>query len=128
VLGVVVVAGASSSGDDGARLDAAASVASAVTSDAPQNESLTLPASTQAGVEMGQHPPGVQKSTLASPVAMGSFGDDVKKVQERLIQLGFAPGSRRRVLRRAHAAGVWAYKKLVLTVSRDELSTARPRR
>jgi hypothetical protein len=125
VLGVVVVAGASSSGDNGATASTpTASVSSAVTSDAPQNESLTLPASTQAGVEMGSTLPDVQKSALASPVAMGSFGNDVKKVQERLIQLGFAPGPADGYFGELTQQAVWAYKKLVLRVSRDELSTS----
>jgi peptidoglycan hydrolase-like protein with peptidoglycan-binding domain len=57
-----------------------------------QNDSLTLPPSTQSGVEIGSTLPEVQKDLLSSTVAMGSYGNDVKKVQQRLTELGFVPG------------------------------------
>jgi len=125
VLGVVVVAGASSSGDDGTPATTAVSVASVQQDvDPPQNESLTLPASTQAGVEMGSSVPEVQKTTLAAPVATGSSGGDVKKVQERLIELGFAPGPADGYFGELTQQAVWAYKKLVLKVPRDDLANS----
>ena len=88
------------------------------------NISLTLPATTQAGVVVGSSVPTPQKSTIAEPVTIGSTGPDVTKVQERLAELGFAPGPVDGVFGDVTQQAVWAYKKLVLKIPRDELDAS----
>jgi hypothetical protein len=121
VLGVVVFAGASSGGDDGTGSTAPITESIAGTPLEAANESLTIPQSTQLGVEIGSTLPEVQKSTLAAPIAKGSVGGDVKKVQERLTELGFQPGPADGYFGDLTQQAVWAYKKLVMKIPRQTL-------
>ncbi len=59
---------------------------------------------------------------LASPLAMGSAGDDVRRVQERLSQLGFQPGPADGQFGSGTQQAVWAYKKLVGNVTWEEFA------
>lgn len=85
------------------------------------NVSLTLPLTTQLQVVVSSGVQAPQKSTIARPVTTGSVGEDVKKVQQRLTELGFAPGPADGVFGDVTQQAVWAYKKLVLKISRQEL-------
>jgi peptidoglycan hydrolase-like protein with peptidoglycan-binding domain len=55
----------------------------------------------------------VPKTSLTAPIAMGSSGDDVRAVQQRLTDLGFQPGPVDGQFGSGTQQAVWAYKKLV---------------
>ncbi len=59
---------------------------------------------------------------LASPLAMGSSGDDVRRVQERLGELGFQPGPADGQFGSGTQQAVWAYKKLVGNLTWEEFA------
>jgi hypothetical protein len=50
---------------------------------------------------------------LAGPLALGSAGDDVVRVQERLTELGFQPGPADGYFGSGTQQAVWAFKKLI---------------
>ena len=56
----------------------------------------------------------VQKSVLDRTLSKGVAGDDVKAVQSRLTELGFAPGPADGIYGDQTIKAVWAYEKLVL--------------
>ncbi len=53
------------------------------------------------------------KVALARNLAQGVVGDDVKRMQQRLVDMGFDPGVPDGVYGPATAQAVWAYQKLV---------------
>jgi hypothetical protein len=55
----------------------------------------------------------VVKTTFAQPIAKGAFGGDVKQLQQRLTDLGFAPGPVDGQFGSGTQQAVWAWKKLV---------------
>ncbi len=59
---------------------------------------------------------------LASPLAMGSAGDDVKRVQQRLSELGFQPGPADGQFGSGTQQAIWAYKKLVGSLTWEEFA------
>ncbi|MEO7397814.1 MAG: L,D-transpeptidase family protein [Ilumatobacteraceae bacterium] len=63
---------------------------------------------------------GVNKTTLDRPLLSGTFGNDVKALQTRLTELGFAPGVADGAFGDQTRQAVWAYEKLVLNVPRAE--------
>ena len=71
------------------------------------------PATTNAAVTSVEQPATPVVAPLASPLAMGSAGDDVRRVQERLTELGFQPGPADGQFGSGTQQAVWAYKKLV---------------
>ena len=50
---------------------------------------------------------------LAGPLSMGSAGDDVRRVQERLTELGFQPGPADGQFGAGTQQAIWAFKKLI---------------
>jgi hypothetical protein len=125
VLGVVVMAGVSAGGDDGTTATTVGNATGVAPSDSAQNDpTITIPPSTQPDVVLGSTLPPTQKTTLAAPVAKGSYGDDVKKVQQRLLELGFAPGPADGAFGDLTQQAVWAYKKLVMKIPRGELEAS----
>jgi hypothetical protein len=50
---------------------------------------------------------------LAAPISLGSAGDDVRRVQERLAELGFQPGPADGQFGAGTQQAVWAFKKLI---------------
>jgi hypothetical protein len=56
---------------------------------------------------------------LGEPLGFGSSGDAVRAVQERLTELGFAPGPIDGQFGNLTQAAVWAFEKLVLQVPRS---------
>ncbi|MEO6124708.1 MAG: L,D-transpeptidase family protein [Ilumatobacteraceae bacterium] len=62
----------------------------------------------------------VNKTTLSRNLYSGVFGDDVKALQTRLTQLGFAPGVVDGAFGGQTQQAVWAYEKLVLKVPRAD--------
>ena len=59
---------------------------------------------------------------LASPLAMGSAGDDVRRVQERLSELGFQPGPADGQFGSGTQQAIWAYKKLIGGLAWEEFA------
>jgi len=62
-----------------------------------------------------------QKTTIAGPITINSSGDDVRKLQQRLTDLGFAPGPIDGQFGESTQQATWAYKKLILKVPREAL-------
>ena len=56
----------------------------------------------------------IVKTPLVGPLDTGSKGDDVKRLQLRLLDLRFDPGAPDGVFGDMTAMAVWAYKKLVM--------------
>jgi hypothetical protein len=117
VLAVVVFAGMSG-GDGGA--SAPESTPSTVASMLPAPSS-TAAIITQPDVVVGSTLEPSAKTTFAAPVTLGSVGGDVEQLQQRLTDLGFDPGPVDGVFGEATSQSVWAYKKLVMKTSADEL-------
>jgi len=59
---------------------------------------------------------------LASPLSIGSVGDDVRRLQERLTELGFQPGPADGQFGSGTQQAVWAFKKLVGTIAWEEFA------
>lgn len=59
---------------------------------------------------------------LASPLMMGSSGEDVTHLQNRLAELGFQPGPADGVFGSGTQQAVWAFKKLVDDVSWEDFA------
>lgn len=55
----------------------------------------------------------VTKTVLSQPLTIGAAGGDVKMLQQRLTDLGFAPGPVDGAFGEGTQQAVWAYKKLV---------------
>jgi hypothetical protein len=59
---------------------------------------------------------------LTAPLAKGSVGEDVRRLQERLAELGFQPGPADGQFGSGTQQAVWAFKKLVGTVGWEEFA------
>jgi hypothetical protein len=107
VLGVVVIAGVSGGGQGDA------STPTTLDPGLGSVDSLsTVPLSTPAPI-VTDTSVAVVKTTLAAPIAKGAFGDDVVQLQQRLTDLGFAPGPIDGSFGTGTQQAVWAWKKLV---------------
>jgi hypothetical protein len=108
VLLVVIVAGMSGGGGG-------ATDTTAIPSSEPAafDSTLTVPPSTQAGVVVESTQAPIPKTVLSAPLTIGAAGDEVKMVQQRLTDLGFAPGPTDGYFGEGTQQAVWAYKKLV---------------
>ncbi len=111
VLAVVIVAGLSGIGGTSSA-DTATTVAgtTAATTPAPIT---TLPIVVDSD-------PAIVKTNLTHTISKGNVGDDVKAVQQRLADLGFAPGPIDGVFGSGTQQAVWAYEKLVLKTPRAQ--------
>ena len=67
---------------------------------------------------------GPTKSTLSATLGRGSYGDDVRMVQQRLRDLGFEPGPIDGQFGTLTRAAVWAFEKLVLQTPRGDATGA----
>jgi peptidoglycan hydrolase-like protein with peptidoglycan-binding domain len=111
VLAVVIVAGLSGRGG--------ASSADTV----PTTAGITVAAT---GVALTGPPivvdtdPGIVKTTLDHTLSKGNAGDDVKALQQRLTDLGFAPGPIDGAFGSGTQQAVWAYEKLILKTPRAQ--------
>ncbi len=66
----------------------------------------------------------IVKTSFAQPLAMGAAGDDVRQLQARLTELGFAPGVVDGQFGSLTQQAVWAYKKLVGGATWQELDNS----
>jgi len=62
----------------------------------------------------------IVKTNLTHTISKGNAGDDVKAVQQRLTDLGFAPGPVDGLFGSGTQQAVWAYEKLVLKTPRSQ--------
>ncbi len=145
VLGVVVIAGLAGKGEGGssAATQATGTDSAAVTAGASGSEGgdplavgtddnpgaveigdVTAPQSTQLGVVLDSTVAPLQKSTISGTITKSAFGNDVKMVQQRLSDLGFQLGPVDGSFGPGTQQAVWAYKKLVLGVSREDLANS----
>lgn len=62
----------------------------------------------------------VEKTVIDRTLTKGLAGDDVRQMQARLAELGFAVGTIDGIYGDLTRQAVWAYEKLVLKVPRDE--------
>ena len=112
VFGSVVLAGAlgGTGGDD----------ASGSTTSGASGTTLTAPTSTlpQVGTVATTAP--IVKTALSGTLAAGSMGDEVRRVQERLAELGFDPGLPDGDFGLRTEQAVWAFEKLVMEVPHAE--------
>ncbi len=85
--------------------------------------SLTVPVSVADPVVVLSGPP-IVKTSLAQMVKFGSAGPDVQQVQQRLTDLGFAPGPIDGRFGSDTQQSVWAFEKLVLRTPREQATGA----
>ncbi|MGD9700781.1 MAG: peptidoglycan-binding protein [Acidimicrobiia bacterium] len=60
------------------------------------------------------------KVPLDRDLSKGMYGEDVKRLQQRLVDLGFDPGPVDGAFGPATQQSVWAFQKLVLNIPRDD--------
>ncbi len=111
----MVVAAGLSGRSEGASSESAPTSAIAVAN--PTDTTATLPSTL--GTDTTTAP--VPKTTFAEPLAKGSAGEDVRQLQTRLTELGFAPGTIDGQFGSLTQHAVWAYKKLVGGATWQEL-------
>ena len=135
VLVVVVLAGVSGGKhDNGVGTNAVAGSADTTASESATSTSaidgssvgydvtgLTVPDSTLPAIGTDGAAVPVVKTQLGRTLVGGAFGDDVKQLQTRLTQLGFAPGAADGAFGEQTKEAVWAFDKLVLQVPRDQV-------
>lgn len=125
VLGVVVLAGVSGKGNgDAATTTTGSSGAPLLSADTTElgdtaETGLTVPASTIDPLVVVTDP-AVQKTNLSQTLGKGNYGDDVKAVQQRLTDLGFAPGPVDGAFGSGTQQAVWAFEKLILKTPRAQ--------
>ncbi len=81
---------------------------------------LTVPGSTLPAVITETTMVPVVKSQLSRSLRIGTFGDDVTRLQDRLSALGFAPGVSDGAFGDMTQQAVWAFEKLALQTPRDQ--------
>jgi hypothetical protein len=112
VLGVVVFAGFSG-GDDPSNAGSPGENPGAVDS------SLTVPVSSEPPVVVVTDP-AQQKSQLSQTLRKGTYGDEVKALQQRLKDFGFDPGPIDGQFGSGTQQALWAFEGLVLNRRYDE--------
>jgi peptidoglycan hydrolase-like protein with peptidoglycan-binding domain len=91
------------------------SIAATGTAAGPSSSNATTATTATAVVEPTQP---IVKTSLTQTLAKGAKNDDVKAVQQRLTDLGFAPGPIDGIFGSGTQQAVWAYEKLVLKTPR----------
>lgn len=123
VVGVVLVAGVAGGfggGGGGSTLNPVGANASSTSGpDTTVIPSVGLPPSTQA-VVVESSESARELTSLSQPLGYGSAGEPVRRLQERLDELGFFVGPVDGQYGDLTRAAVWAFEKLVLQVPRDE--------
>jgi peptidoglycan hydrolase-like protein with peptidoglycan-binding domain len=110
VLAVVIIAGLSGRGG--------ASSADTLPSTTAGQAAVATSANLTAPPIVVNTDPAVVKTSLSQTIGKGNVGDDVKAVQQRLTDLGFAPGPIDGVFGSGTQQAVWAYEKLILKTPR----------
>ncbi len=114
LLGTVVVAGVALGGGGGnGGSDAREPADSAFATDLAVS-TLAVPDSIPDVIATVETTAPVTKTALSRTLSNGLAGEDVKRVQERLTELGFVPGPADGIYGDQTIKAVWAYEKLVL--------------
>lgn len=106
-------------GGNGTDVDADAPTTAATTSSeaVPETpEGIVNPVATTTA----DQPPSA--APLAAPLSLGSAGEDVRRVQERLTELGFQPGPADGQFGAGTQQAVWAFKKLIGTLQWEDFA------
>jgi len=112
VIGASVLGG---SGDDTSSAGSApATVSELVPTSAAADTVVTVVNSTAAPASSAPKVP------LTRTLSKGVYGDDVKRLQQRLVDLGFDPGPIDGAFGPATTQSVWAFQKLVLNIPREQ--------
>jgi peptidoglycan hydrolase-like protein with peptidoglycan-binding domain len=111
VLAVVIIAGLSGSGGASSADTVLPTVAGVVAESTTSITTLPIVVNTD---------PAIIKTDLSQTIGKGNAGEDVQKVQQRLTELGFAPGPIDGVFGSGTQQAVWAYEKLVLKTPRAQ--------
>jgi peptidoglycan hydrolase-like protein with peptidoglycan-binding domain len=109
VLAVVIIAGVSGSGGASSADTVPPTVSGIVAESSTSITTLPIVVNTD---------PAIVKTNLSQTIGKGNAGDDVKQVQQRLTDLGFAPGPVDGVFGSGTQQAVWAYEKLILKTPR----------
>ena len=120
VLALVVGVGVFAGGDDGGGGSDLATDNGSVPATTPSG--ANQPAALAAPVTTDATPAAPAVAPLASPLSLGSAGDDVRRLQERLTELGFQPGPADGQFGSGTQQAVWAFKKLVGNVAWEEFA------
>ena len=86
---------------------------------------LTVPPITQPNVVVESTLVPIQKSVLAAPITIGAYGPEVEALQQRLAELGFAPGPADGSFGEGTQQAVWAFKKMLSGTMTSYLDLAR---
>ena len=109
VLAVVIIAGISGRGDATSTDTVPGTGAGSVAATSVAITALPIVVNTD---------PAIVKTNLSQSIGKGNAGEDVKAVQQRLIELGFAPGPVDGLFGSGTQQAVWAYEKLILKTPR----------
>jgi peptidoglycan hydrolase-like protein with peptidoglycan-binding domain len=109
VLAVVIIAGISGRGGATSTTPTTAGGAAAATSAAITALPIVV-----------NSDPAIVKTNLSHTIGKGNAGEDVKAVQQRLTELGFAPGPIDGIFGSGTQQAVWAYEKLILKTPRSK--------
>ena len=112
ILVIVLIAAMTAGGDD----------SSSEASDLPTSAAIATSTSTTAPAVVVETNPAVPHTQLGQTIAYGNAGDDVKMVQQRLTDLGFAPGPIDGQFGGGTQQSVWAFEKLVLQTPRADVT------
>jgi hypothetical protein len=119
VLALVIGAGVFLGGN-GTNVDA--DEASGVTIEPPSSGSQPIAPAALAAASTTTMAPVTSVAPLAAPLAKGSAGSDVVRLQERLTELGFQPGPADGQFGSGTQQAVWAFKKLIGNVPWEEFA------
>jgi hypothetical protein len=113
ILGAVIIAGFAGGGSNPGSPPAA-------TSAATTTNPVVSPVSQPPAVVTVETSVPIVKVPLASTIGPGYAGDDVTRVQQRLTELGFAPGPIDGQFGNLTKMAVWAFEKLVMETDREK--------
>jgi L,D-transpeptidase catalytic domain/Putative peptidoglycan binding domain len=122
LLGTVVVAGVAlggSGGDNGQSNRTLADSAFTTANDEVPVSTFAVPDSVPEVIATIETTAPVVKIPLKRTLVKGLAGEDVRRVQARLTELGFVPGPSDGIYGDETIKSVWAYEKLVLKVESD---------
>jgi len=111
VIGASVLGG---SGDDTSSAGSAPSTVGELVASSAEETILTVVNSTAAPASSAPKVP------LTRALSKGVFGEDVERLQQRLVDLGFDPGPVDGAFGPATTQAVWAFQKLVLNIPREQ--------
>jgi len=117
ILVIVLVAAMTAGGDD-----SATKASDLPTSAVGVATSLETSTSSTAPPVIVETTPTVPHSQLSQTIGYGNAGDEVKMVQQRLTDLGFAPGPIDGQFGGGTQQAVWAFEKLVLQTPRADVT------